>query len=384
MFLLWRTVGFAVPLLAPSFIPYLGFFPYKELLLDYRLPAFINALASFDGTQYLTLVREGYNTYTQAYFPLYFLLVRLVSFLFPTPDAPRPHNDLLAALFVSNLCFAAGLYFFRNYLFALFGGKKKRAYGVVALLLLFPTSFYFGAVYTEGLFFLLVAAFLYFLRRKTYLLAALAAALASATRLMGAFLFIPLLFHFLPLLRDYLKRKKWLAPPPKLLYLISPFVGLTTYCTYLWITVGDPFFFFNAQPAFGANRSTSLITLPQVYYRYIRILFTAAPNFQYFVSLFEMLMFTFVCAVLSLDFIKSIKKKSNERIGLNIFSFVNMLLPTLTGTFSSVPRYALFSLSLFLFLGELENKTLKIILSLVFAVLHIVVFAFFAQGYFVG
>jgi hypothetical protein len=150
-----------------------------------------------------------------------------------------------------------------------------------------------------------------------------------------------------------------------------------------WITVGDPFFFQRAA-RLRANRSTSLITLPQVYYRYFRILFTAAPNFQYFVSLFEMLMFTFACAVLSLYLVKSIKKKNSERIGLNIFSFVNMLLPTLTGTFSSIPRYALFSLSLFLFLGETENKLLRIILSLVFAILHVVVFAFFVQGYFVG
>jgi hypothetical protein len=102
--------GFAVPLLAPSFIPYLGFFPYKELLLDYRLPAFINALAVLTAPNTSRLLGKGTTPIRRHIFPLYFLLVRLVSFLFPTPGAPAP-NDLLAALLVSNISFAAGLYF---------------------------------------------------------------------------------------------------------------------------------------------------------------------------------------------------------------------------------------------------------------------------------
>ena len=102
-FLVWRGFDFLVALLVPHLIPYLGFFPYGEIFKEYGLPTFISSFANFDGAQYLTLVREGYNTYTQAYFPLYFLLVKAVALLFPTPGAIRAHNDMLSAVLVSNV-----------------------------------------------------------------------------------------------------------------------------------------------------------------------------------------------------------------------------------------------------------------------------------------
>jgi len=40
-------------------------------------------------------------------------------------------------------------------------------------ILTFPTSFFFGAVYTEGLFFLLFALTLYFLKKENYWLVSL-------------------------------------------------------------------------------------------------------------------------------------------------------------------------------------------------------------------
>ena len=103
--------------------------------------------------------------------------------------------------------------------------------------------------------------------------------------------------------------------------------------------------FFRVQPVFGANRSTNLILLPQVYFRYLKIFFTANWNFQYFVSLIEFFIFTFVFIVLILDLLKIVKFSENwklkignyERLSLSMFSFINLLLPTLTGTFSSIP-----------------------------------------------
>jgi len=44
---------------------------------------------------------------------------------------------------------------------------------VLFFILTFPTSFFFGAVYTEGLFFLLFALTLYFLKKENYWLVSL-------------------------------------------------------------------------------------------------------------------------------------------------------------------------------------------------------------------
>ena len=114
VFIIWRLLDFLIAIITPHFIPYLGFFPYGEIFKEYGLPAFISSFANFDGAQYLTLVREGYNTYTQAYFPLYFLLVKAVALLFPTPGAIRAHNDMLSAILVSNVFFVLGLFLHKN------------------------------------------------------------------------------------------------------------------------------------------------------------------------------------------------------------------------------------------------------------------------------
>lgn len=379
LFVVAKALDLFVALGAPSIIPYLGFFPYKEVLVDYGLPSFISSFANFDGVQYLTLVREGYNTYTQAYFPLYFLLVRTVSFLFPTPSFPRPHNDLVAALLISNVLFLGALFVYKKYLSLYFSKNRSSVMWALILLLSFPTSFFFGAVYTESLFFILFISSLYFLKRKNYVVAGLLAATSSAARLMGVFLFIPFIFHFLEV--KQLKNKV-----ARFLLVLSPFIGLSIYCIYLWASVGDPFFFFNAQPAFGANRSTSFVLLPQVYYRYFKIFLSAALNFQYLISVIEFLMFSVVLGVLIFDLVRIIhsRKMQFERMGLLLFSLINLLLPTLTGTFSSIPRYALFSISFFLILAQIKNIPLKTLIVILFTALHIVLLAFFIQGYFVG
>jgi len=398
LFIIWKSFDFLISFTAPRFIPYLGFFPYREFLVDYNLPTFLSSFASFDGTQYLTLVREGYNTYTQAYFPLYFLTVRLVSELFPMFHAARIHNDLLASLVLSNVSFLLGLYLFQKYLALLFPKNKSIILWTTLFLLFFPTSFFFGAVYTEGLFFLLFFGSLYFLQKKNYWITSLFAVFASTTRFIGIFLTIPFLFHFIDwnLIGRWGVKIKSLKFKFNYLTIATPLIGLCGYMVYLWKTVGDPLFFFNAQPAFGANRSTHFILLPQVYYRYIKILFTAQWNFQYFISLTEVLFFTFIFVVLILDLIKNLlvpqsfnkagklRIKNFDLIALNFFSFVNLILPTLTGTFSSIPRYALFSISAFIFLGGIKNIKLKIVLLSIFLILHTILLGFFIQGYFVG
>lgn len=366
-FAVFRFFDLLIIFLAKSFIPYLGFFPYKELLPNFSLPTFISSLANFDGLHYLMIARNGYSQYEQAFFPLYPLLIRLLSPLFF-------NNPLLTGIIISNLCFLAGLYFLYRYL-KLFNYGLRMTYWLFIFLLLFPTSFYFGAVYTEGLFFFLFTASLYFLKKENYPLASLFIFFASLTRLIGFFLIIPVIFSLIQ--KPKLKR---------LMIIFSPLAGLGIYCFYLWITTHDPLAFLHSQWAFGANRSSNLIFLPQVYFRYFKIFLTATPNFQYFISLFEFVTFNLFLVVLILDLIKNwkLKIKNFEVLGLIFFSFVNLLLPTLTGTFSSVPRYVLFSVSFFLFLPQIKSSFLKITLALIFLFFHIIMLGLFSQGYFVS
>lgn len=371
LFALWRIADIAITLIAPRFVPYLGFFPYKEVLVQYHLPAFLANLASFDGVHYTQIADNGYAQNEQAFFPLYPLLIKGLSFL--------TGNRLAAGLLISNIAFLAGLYLFPK--FALQWVGKSGKLSPVVFLLIFPTSFYFGVVYTEGLFFLLFISSLYFLKKKNYWAAGILAALSSATRLIGAFLIIPFAIDLLWEKRIELKRL--ITRTVRFLpVLVSPFVGLLAYMGYLWIATGDPLYFFHAQPSFGANRSTHLITLPQVYFRYLKILLTANHNFQYFTSLLEVSVFTFCAVILLLDLVKHLRNK--DRLALNLFSFANLILPTLTGTFSSIPRYALFSISLYFFMAEIRDIRLRGALIIILSLLHIVLLSFFIQGYFIS
>jgi len=364
---------------AEKFVPYLGFFPYKELLVEYGLPSWISSFANFDGIHYLQIAKQGYSQWEQAFFPLYPILIKFLSFIIP--------NFLVSALFISNISFIIGLIFFKK-LMKLWGINTSLP---LIFLLSFPTAFYFGMVYTESLFFVLLILSLYFLHKKNYVAAGICAGLSSATRLIGVFLVIPFFIYLVAEKQINFKNYKFKIKN-YLFLLASPFFGLFSYMGYLWKTTGDPLFFFNSQPIFGANRSTHLIFLPQVYFRYLKIAFTASHNFQWYLSLFEMSIFSLVFAILILDFLK-IKKhlsvastnlRGLQRLGLNIFSFINILLPTATGTFSSIPRYALLSLSFFIFLGELKNSTLKSVIVAIFALLQIAILSLFVRGYFVG
>ncbi len=380
LFLIWQIINLAASFLASRLIPYLGFFPYRYVLESYHLPALITSLANFDGIHYILIAQNGYTQYQQAFFPLYPLLIRFLSPLLA-------HNELITGLLISNLCFLAGLIIFQRYLNLVMGGVGGRAPGwTIIFLLVFPTSFFFTALYTEGLFFFLVVASLYFLEKENYWLASLFALLASLTRLTGLFLIIIFGLKLISKIKN--KSLYFILNTKYLLLLLSPIIGFLAYCLYLLKTTGDFLFFFHSQPAFGAHRSTNLIILPQVYYRYFKIILTAHPNFQYLVSLVEASIFSLVFIVLVFQFSNLLRHKNSKSffslLGLNIFSLANITLPTLTGTFSSVPRYSLMSLSFFIALGGIKNPLPKILLAALFFILDMVLLGFFVQGYFIS
>ncbi len=365
LFILWRLFDFLIIHLTSYFISNQGFFPYKEVLNSFQQPLSITKLANFDGVHYLLIAKNGYQQFQQAFFPLYPLLIRWLSPIFL-------NNLLITALVISNFSFLLGLYFFAQYLKR---EKIDQYQSIILLLLLFPTSFFFGAVYTEGVFFLLFVLMLFFLKKRQYFLAAFFSLLASLTRLIGLFLMITIFLNLI-------KNKK--LKLSSFILLFFPLIGFFLYAFYLWLTTGDPLFFLNSQPAFGANRSTHIIFLPQVYWRYIKIFFTASFNHQYFIALAEFIFFNFVLVILLFDLKKNYFRKKLGLLGLNIFSLINLLLPSFTGTFSSIPRYLLLSLSFFIYLGEINNRLKLIIIGIVFLLFHIVFLSFFSQGYFIA
>jgi Gpi18-like mannosyltransferase len=380
MILVWRVGDILLSLLAQKFIPYIGFFSYGEDMLVYGMPDFIRALTNFDGIFYIRIALKGYSELEQAYFPIYPLLIRYL-----TPA--MGNNPIGAGLVISHTAFFISCAFLYRIL-KLEGMKAKQMLWFFTFLLAYPTSYYFGVMYTESTFLVFFTGFLYFLRTKQFIPAFLFAYVASLTRVIGIVSTIPaaiiLIEEFISqrfrLTLDFLTKNMW--------YVIvgtATLFGLATYAYYLWVTTGDPLYFFHAQEHFGAHRSTHLILLPQVLYRYVKIFITADYSFQYYVAINEVLFLLFSLSVLLYDLKNQVtaKKRNPFRLGLNLFSLANVIIPTLTGTLTALPRYTLLSLSIFFVLSELRNTKLKVAIVITFIILHAIIFMHYIQGYYV-
>jgi len=351
LLLVWRLILGGVELWAP-----------KWLTLR---PGFLGPVpwANLDGVHYLSIAQHGYSQFEQAFFPLYPWLIRWGSQL--TGISP-----VTIGLAISYLGLLIGLgYFFRLAKTLV----PRGALWSVIFLLAFPTSFFFASVYTEGLFLGLAVATVYFATRKQWLLSGILGALAGLTRLAGIFLGIVVLAEFLK--TKPLKRKL----TAKLSLGLVP-LGLVFYLGYLWRTVGDPLAFFHAQPAFGAGRSgEEFILLPQVLWRYAKIFLTVPFwSLSYQVAILELGSFL---AGLSLLWVGWRQKIPSSYL---VYSGCLLIIPTLTGTLSSLPRYFLAAFPLFFVLGNLHNRLTKTIITLIFIGALIILTSWFLQGYFVA
>lgn len=368
-FLLFRIYDFSIAYLAPFFIKFYGNFSHPKVLALFSLPKFIKSFANFDGIFYIRIASQGYEEFEQAFFPLYPLLMNLFSKVWD--------NKLVIGLLISNISFILGIFVFKKYLDLVVRDKNKVFWSLI-FLLVFPTSFFFGAVYTESLFFLLIICAFYFFKKENFLLAGLFSYFAATTRFIASILIVPFMVYL------FFKDKRFKLSLSKLIPLAAPLLGLTTYSFYLWKTFGNGLMFFTSQTAFSAGRSTKLIMLPQVYFRYLKIFLTASKNFQYFVSAVEFTLFSLVFFGVLWYGYKMWRRKNWDLTALSAFSLLNILVPTLTGTFLSTPRFSLLSLSFFVFLSEIKNRNLKLGIALIFILLHTVLLAYFIQGYFIS
>jgi len=119
-----------------------------------------------------------------------------------------------------------------------------------------------------------------------------------------------------------------------LLFLTFPasFFLLANYTESFFILLVVLFFLFLQQKKYLLS-AIIIVLLPQVIYRYLKIFLTATP----FSLLYLRAVWEFVTFVLSLVALYLYRNKMN--LSASIFCLSAFLLPTLSGTFSSMPRY---------------------------------------------
>ncbi len=151
----------------------------------------VEPFRNWDGTWYMLVATDGYDpdlAATSAFWPLYPWLMDFGARF--TGWAPETIGYL-----VSNVAF----YFALHYLYRLvtLDFNPSVAQRTLWALALFPTAFFFNAVYTESLFLLLTVAALYHARRGEWLVAGAIGLLAALTRSAGVMLLAPFGILFL-------------------------------------------------------------------------------------------------------------------------------------------------------------------------------------------
>lgn len=343
--------------------PNLATFPYLDKITLNHLPPWIYSWANFDGVHYVGIAYQGYHEFDQAFFPLYPFVIWLVNFIV--------RDYVIAGLLISNVSYILLGHIFYRYIKAL--ASSKVAKWATLMLLMYPTAFFLNGVYSESLFLLFTVSCLYSMHTKNYHWASIFGFLAALTRLQGILMVIPILCSFI------VSKDRRTLP-----ILLGPFVGLGTYILYLWRSVGDPLYFLTAQSAFGAERSSNLILFPQVIYRYIKIFLTADMSYAYMIAALEFSFFIGVFCILTYLAYNAYKRKKVFELGLVLFSFAHLLLPTFTGSFSSIPRYSLCALALFIGYGHIRSHKVKVGILCISAVLQVILVALFVQGRFVS
>ena len=356
--------------------------------MTFGLEEFLSAWCKWDAHHYVNIATNGYQGAVEVcetcraalleaggseeamqngqhlflvFFPLYPYILRFLRFLF---------SDLrVAGMVVSTLAYAGGCVY--TYKFIKLDYSETVARNSVILLSLFPFSFFFGGIMTEGLFLLISAGMLYYIRKHKWWIAIVFGVFATMTRMQGMLLIVPAGLELLVVYRPIQKlREKDFKAVGAFLgrccsFLIM-FLGTAVYLFANWKVDGYAFAFQVYQKShWGQGACLPTKTIQYVFSN----AFTDTYNLQYRISLWipEAILFIVVLAAL----IYGIKKLHAMHMGYGIAYF----LLTYSATWLlSAGRYLSCGIPLFLVFGIMteKRKWLMPVLTVVFSMLQII------------
>lgn len=196
--------------------------------------------ANWDGRWYLSIASRGYagRPMASAFFPGYPLLLRAAG------------DSVVAGIACSWAAYGLALYFLWHLTRTRW--SKRTAYYACLSFTFFPTGFFLGAIYTEGLYVALAAASLLWLETRRPGWSAVAAALASAVSVYGILLVLPIALQAARTRPFRLGRLGWAAAGGS---------GLYAYMLFLTGRFGHPLLFARVQTIWGRHHAFPWRTL---------------------------------------------------------------------------------------------------------------------------
>ena len=338
------------------FVTYLNSGPAPPLTI------LMNMFNHWDAPHYEAIAKNWYvNTGDAAnfivFFPLYPVLIRLFTFDFNYIN--------LSALIVSNVCsLIAFLYLYK---IAKLEFNDSVAIKAVLFLSVFPTAYFLSAPYTEGLFFALVIASIYYARLGKWQFAGLISLLASLTRIAGLLL-LPVL------LVEYFHQKGW-KPRKTDLNILWIFLALAGFLIYLGINyqvTRNPFTFMTIEATHWYNRIDPRAGLTAAY-SWAR---TASYPENITIGLAPLVFAFFGLLMVGVSVWRRLRPV------YIVYMFFSWGLAVSTSWWISVPRYVMAMFPMFILLGALtRKKAVNVAIALASGALLFYFTVFFALGW---
>jgi hypothetical protein len=324
---------------------------------------FLGMFNRWDAPHYLNIAQNWYvNTGDEAnfivFFPLYPVLIRLITFNFDYAT--------VSALVVSNVCSFVAFYYL--YKLAKFEFNSGVAVKAVLFMSIFPTAYFLSAPYTEGLFFAVVIASVYYARVGRWEIAGFLSMFAALSRLAGLLL-LPVLVV------EYMHQKKW-KPRQVDRRIVWTFLAAAGFLIYLGINLqvtGDAFKFMEIEKTHWFNTFDPVEGLKAAY---------SWGTTRAYPENLSIGIAPIVFAVYGL-LIFAVAVYKRMRPSYLLYMFLTWGLAVSTSWWISVPRYVMAMFPMFILLGALtQKKAVNVAISAVFLVGLVYFTAIFAIGWF--
>jgi hypothetical protein len=367
------TYGIWPDVFLPFFLSRLAIFATGQLALAWGalLPntmaasgrPWIDMWARWDSGWYLSITSGGYEfapdqPSNAAFFPLYPLVIRLLSFGSRDMDVL-----IIVGWLIANT--ATLVAFYLLYRLVLLDDSSAIGRRVVWLLAFFPTSFFMGVVYTEAVFLFLTVAAFYAARKRRWLAAGLSGGLGAATKIIGIFLILPLAWEWYQQ-----KPRRWLKSLPLLLIPL----GLGAFMLYLSRNFGDPLAFSDAHSHWG--RSVSPLAL----FEALNSLVTDPGPFLRGrgVTIYEALF-----VLLALGLLVVVVRK--QRLSYTLYAAYSIAIPLASINTMSFSRLMVVIFPLFIAMAQVLTRPLLFRLVLIaMAILQLILVVRWTLGYWVA
>jgi Gpi18-like mannosyltransferase len=316
----------------------------------------VNIFSRYDAEWYLEIAKNGYHSSpgvqsSTAFFPLYPALMAAGAKLL---SAHRDVSILLVGLLISNVSLLVAL----GYVMALvrLDFDEETAVRTVLYVLVFPTTLFFSAAYTESFFFFAVVGAIYYARRGKWWLAGLAGAAAALTRPPGVLMFFVLALEYL-----YQRDFRWREIRRDFAALCLIPLALTLHFSYLYWKFGDFLLFLRSEHAWGRSVSEGSWLAPFAHTEVIDIL---------------------VVTVLAVSLAVTWRQL---RPSYRAQAFLTFLMPVASGSPTSLARYCSVIFPLYLALGIMgKSPTFERLWLATSSAVAILSMAMFCQWHYVG